>query len=353
MQEIEAILRHWGLKEPFEINTLGEGLIHKTYKIRTGETAYVLQNLNTHVFRNIDLINNNINLISKFLEKNSPSYVFPSLIPLVSGELIWYSENGSCWRLSKFLEGTKSISLAENLNQIEEAAGAFALLTKNLKDFDTDLLSYTISDFHNLSYRFQNYQNALEKSSPENLEIAENCIEKLKPYSYLTSIYEEICLDPSYPIRCIHHDTKINNTLFDENLSKALAVCDLDTLMPGRIISDLGDLVRTAACSLDENSTSWSDIHIIEDRLLAVYRGYLSIFNELLSPSEKRYLAFAGPYLTYMQALRFLTDFLENNKYYGASYPLQNLDRAFNQAILLESFFGLEAKLNRFLELEF
>ena len=139
-----------------------------------------------------------------------------------------------------------------------------------------------------------------------------------------------------YPTRVMHHDCKISNILFEEATGQVICPVDLDTTMPGKFYSDIGDMIRTMACNLDENSTSFDEIAIRPDYYEAVLQGYLEGAGNIFTEAEKKNIHYGGLLLIYMQSLRFLTDYLNNDIYYKTSYPEQNLNRSLNQLILLE-----------------
>jgi hypothetical protein len=151
------------------------------------------------------------------------------------------------------------------------------------------------------------------------------------------------------PLRVIHHDTKIGNILFDQN-KNGLCVIDLDTVMPGYFLSDTGDMLRTYLCSANEEETDLSKIRISEVNFYAVYGGYLSAMKPIFTEAEKSYFIYSGKYMIYMQALRFLADFLNGDIYYHATYPGQNLVRAQNQLTLLDAFISFEDKFQQFID---
>ena len=146
--------------------------------------------------------------------------------------------------------------------------------------------------------------------------------------------------------RVTHHDTKISNVLFDAQ-DKGLCVIDLDTVMPGYFISDAGDMMRTYLSPAGEEETDYSKIDVRENYFDAIVQGYLSEMKDELSAEEKKYFVYAGKFMIYMQALRFITDYLNNDIYYGASYELHNLNRATNQLTLLNILTSKEEALNK------
>ena len=135
-----------------------------------------------------------------------------------------------------------------------------------------------------------------------------------------------------------HHETKIINILFEQGSEKALAICDLDTIMPGYFLSDLGDMIRTYTSSEDEESVLWQKIEVSEEMLKALLQGYLEKMGIHLSPAEKSDLRYSGLFIIYMQALRFLTDYLEGDRYYPVQHAEHNFNRAKNQICLLKSY---------------
>jgi thiamine kinase-like enzyme len=134
----------------------------------------------------------------------------------------------------------------------------------------------------------------------------------------------------------MHHDCKIGNILFDRTTHEVICPIDLDTIMPGKYFSDLGDMIRTMACTEGEESRKWETIDIRKDFYESIVNGYLSAMGNVFTAEEKEHIHKSGLMMIFMQALRFITDFLEGDKYYKTSYPEQNLNRALNQLILLE-----------------
>ena len=153
--------------------------------------------------------------------------------------------------------------------------------------------------------------------------------------------YENLLKNPAFKTRVTHHDTKISNVLFDEE-DNGLCVIDLDTVMPGYFISDVGDMLRTYLSPVSEEEKDFSKIVIREDYFRAIKKGYMSEMENDLSEEEKAHFIYAGKFMIYMQALRFLTDHLNNDIYYGAKYEGHNMVRARNQVVLLQRLLEME-----------
>jgi hypothetical protein len=346
---LNDILSAFGLEaNNFEISKFGSGHINHTYLLSSLKEKYILQKINIQVFKEPQIIAKNIHQTSEYLSKTHPDYLFIHEIKTSDNKSL-LEKNGEYWRLSPFIAQSYSINTLKDPQMAFEAATAFALLTKNLHSMPIDGLEPSIKGFHDLSLRFDQFKEALKNAQNSKKEEADLEIKLALKYQYLVETYEEIINDANYPIRMIHHDTKINNVLFNEDTHKSLCVCDLDTLMPGRIISDLGDMVRTYTCEESEESINFEKIAIRKPYFEALVQGYLSIMKPFLTPSEKKHLFYSGPFMIYMQGLRFLTDFLNNDIYYPTKHAMHNLHRAKNQRFLLENLLKHEQQFNKFI----
>ena len=218
-----------------------------------------------------------------------------------------------------------------------EAAKQFGKFTKILSGFNTNELYETIPHFHDLNLRYKQFLQAIKHGNKERINQSEKIIAIIaKTYKYY-KCYDEILQNPSFKKRVTHHDTKISNVLFDEN-NKGIAVIDLDTVMPGYFISDVGDMLRTYLSPVSEEEINFDLIEVRDEYFKAIAEGYLNEMKHELLPEEINAFVYAGKFMIYMQALRFITDYLNNDIYYGAKYPLHNFNRAQNQLRLLRMF---------------
>ena len=190
--------------------------------------------------------------------------------------------------------------------------------------------------FHDLTWRYEQFHTALAQAQSERKELAFNAIDNCLRFSHLVKTYTALINENALKPRITHNDTKINNILFDTETKKAVCVIDLDTLMPGYFIYDLGDMVRTFVSPVSEEEMDLSKITFREDIYQALLRGYLSEMAGELSEQEMKSIPFSGLMMTYIMALRFLADYLNGDVYYTTKYEGQNLVRAVNQLSLLE-----------------
>ena len=334
-----GILDNWiDVSEEIELKRFGSGHIHQTFLVKIrNKSSYILQKLNTSIFGLPEVISKNIELASDFLSKKDPEYRFPGAELTRSGEPLLI-ENGEHWRLSRFIENSYSPDVLESPQQAFEAAKAFGKLSRLLHGIPMDGFQETIPDFHNLHFRYFQFEQAMVNTSTQRLKKAEGLVEFYKDQKTLVDVFDKINSDNLLPPRIQHHDTKINNVLFDNKTHKALAVCDLDTLMPGYFISDLGDMIRTYTSAENEDSTRWNEVKIRTPFLEALLQGYLSEMENVLTTDERYYLSYAGEFMIYMQGLRFLSDYLNGDIYYPVKYEQHNYDRAKNQMILLQNY---------------
>jgi thiamine kinase-like enzyme len=250
------------------------------------------------------------------------------------------------YRLFPFIEDSRSFNVVHTPGQAHEASKQFALFTKLLSGFDVGMLKTTIPDFHNLSFRYEQFTEALSNGNPKRMQESSALIRFLIKQNTILRTYEMILRHPDFKRRVMHHDTKISNVLFNSE-NKALCLIDLDTVMPGYFISDVGDMLRTYLSPAGEEEDDFQKIQIREDFFEAILSGYLLELQDSLTKAEKAHFLYAGKFMIYMQALRFLTDYLNNDAYYKTNYEGHNLIRAQNQSVLLQRLLEKEPGLNK------
>lgn len=334
---MESIFNQYGWSV-IEVKQLHQGLINSTYSITTNQADFILQTVNHHIFKDPLAIDANINSIGKFLEQQAPDYDFTHLIPTINGKTLVEWE-GKFYRAFKKMKGY-SLSVLDNSTQAKEAASQFGKFTQVLSEFNIRNLKITLPDFHNLSLRYYQFTEALIKGNANRIDSSKEAILFLQSFHNIVDKYEYFVQHPESLLRVTHHDTKISNVLFhnENGTEKAFCVIDLDTVMPGYFISDVGDMCRTYLCKVSEEEKDLNLIQIEKERWEFLKKGYLSQMQNTLSSIEIDHFIFSGQFMIYMQALRFLSDHLYNDSYYGAKYEGQNYVRATNQIELLKRF---------------
>lgn len=342
---MESVLTSFGLKKhSATVELFGNGLINHTWKVTTPETDYILQKVNHQVFQNPDDIAQNTRMLEQYLKKHHPNYFFTAPIVSRFGSELVYVEGEGFYRMFPFIAGSHSIDVVETPEQAREAAVQFGRFTNLLSGFDVNRLHITIPHFHDLSLRFNQFLAAAENGNSKRIARSKDLIRELLDQQHIVEVYQQIKTNPAFRLRVTHHDTKISNVLLNDE-DQGICVIDLDTVMPGYFISDVGDMMRTYLSPASEEETDFSKIEVRDEMFQAVAEGYYSEMQNELTEAELKHFVYAGKFLIYMQALRFLTDYLNNDVYYGSRYEGHNYNRAKNQAVLLQQLSEKEAAL--------
>ena len=326
------------------VTPVTDGLINHTYKVivKSNGFKFLLQQINGDVFPEPEKVQANYIKIWEYLyhegaRKNIPYPVtVPEPLHFLDDDFLFCDSNNRCWRQFEFIDGSGTFQNATNSSQAKKVAQTFACITASFEFYDPDKLQLTIPGFHDLSLRYAQFKQSLHSHNYERLLRAAPLIEALKKRERYASFYEIMIESPAFEKRVMHHDAKISNILFDEETGKVICPVDFDTCMPGYFFSDLGDMIRSMAASEGESSINYQEIDIRKDLYEAIVEGYMEVINELLTDSEKKYIHYSGLIMIYMQAVRFLSDYLNGDVYYKTTHPEQNFERALNQLTLLQ-----------------
>lgn len=334
---LSSILSAYGLQaDQCEIHAFGTGLINNTWKITHGNSEFILQRINQNVFRNPPDIAQNIRAMADYLSRHAPGYLF--VVPLTTiHKKDMVHNNDGYFRLMPFIRRSRTFDVVSTPDIACEAAREFGCFTRNLSGFNASTLAATIPDFHNLTLRYSQFETSLEKGNKTRIDEAKDSVSFLLGRKDIVTEFEKIRNDDNFKIRVTHHDTKISNVLFDDD-GNGICVIDLDTTMPGYFISDVGDMMRTYLSPLSEEEKDFSSIQVRDEYFLAIAKGYLQEMSEELTANELDHFVYSGEFMIYMQAVRFLTDYFNNDVYYGSKYEGHNLVRAQNQVTLLTRY---------------
>lgn len=343
---MEKVLAEYGfVNNGCKIQGFGSGLINRTWIIEKETEKYILQKINNSVFKTPEDIDYNINLIDKYLKQHHPDYFFTGVVATTDGKTLVHTATDEYYRMFQFVANSHSIDVVATPAQALEAATQFGRFTKLLSGIAIEKLKITLPSFHDLSLRYRQFLTAIAEGNKTRIAETHDLIQYLKSLASIVDAYESIKINPDFKLRVTHHDTKISNILFDEN-DKGICVIDLDTIMPGYFISDVGDMMRTYLCPVSEEEKDFTKIEIRNDFYKAIVKGYHSEMDMELTEAEKKYFFYSGIFMIYMQALRYITDYLNNDVYYGSRYEGHNFIRAQNQATLLQKLLEKEAILN-------
>jgi len=356
-EQLIAILKQFAIDEDMvSAVPFGNGHINDTLKVTNskGEIKYILQRINHHIFTNVDMLQNNIFTVTSHIreklvargEQDVDRKVL-TFIPAKDGKL-YHFDGDSYWRVCLFIPRSKSFE--EVTPQLSYEAGkAFGDFQTMLSDLPADALGETIPNFHNMEFRLKQFRDAVEANAAGRLEEVKDLVAEIEKRAKEMCIQEELYREGKLKKRTNHCDTKVNNIMFDEE-GKVLCVIDLDTVMPGFVLSDIGDFIRTGANTGAEDDENLDNVEVNLEIFEAYTRGYMETAKAFLTPQEIKLLPYGGRLLTYMQTVRFLTDYINGDTYYKIHSPKHNLIRTKAQFKLLISLEAHAPEMDGFMQ---
>ncbi len=312
------------------------GHINRTYMTVVEEDGvprrYIHQHINTRVFPDPVMVMANIRQVLDHLAKKRPNDLGRlELIRSDAGLDYHLDEHGQYWRCYRYVEGSTSFDVVPNADIAYRAALAFGSFLADLSDLDPQQLSITIPDFHNTIFRLQQLDSAHKSAEPERLLAAAADLVFVEEHRKLAAMLVDLMQENPEAVRVTHNDTKVNNVLFCDKTLNGLSVIDLDTVMPGTALFDIGDLIRTACTTAEEDEPDLAKVHFDADRFEAIIRGYAETVGPSLHPAEWQAMPYCGAIITLTIGIRFLTDYLNGDVYFRTYRDHHNLDRARTQ----------------------
>lgn len=336
MMMINAVCEHFGLLNIHSSSLLTTGLINSSYKVSLQNAgSYFVQRINTTLFTEPMALQTNYVNIQQHVMRHGAMQL-PLLITTKSGELL-YKQDNEVWRCFQFIDNTYSPDAVHTPEKAYEVANCFGSFTAAMQSFNSQDLNVILPRFHDLHLRFQQLKEALQNAPAEMKNRVQKLTEQIEKNRHLVQWYQQVSADTTaFPLHILHHDCKISNILFDRDTNAILCPVDMDTTQPGLFFSDVGDMIRTMSSTSNENDTDIAHMEVRPDFIKAIMNGYLDAMSAHLSAEERQQIHYAGSVMIYMQAMRFLTDYLNGNIYYNTQYDDQNKDRAANQLKLLD-----------------
>ena len=322
MENVIKIATHFGF-DATSAKPFGSGHINDTYKVETKDGPIIVQKINTEIFTDADGMMNNINKVTEHL----------AAIGKTTYKVLAYKKP---WRILSFIEGAHSVDVIENPDQAYTAAEAFGEFQNDLASFDVMDLVETIPNFHNTVERLKQLVSAAKEDKFNRLINIEKEMKFVEAHRHIAPKILQLMDEGKIPIRITHNDTKINNVMLDDKTGKAIAVVDLDTVMPGCALYDFGDMVRTATASAAEDEKDLTKVYAKEQYFESLVKGYLSSA-KFLNKYEIENLVFSGILITFTIGIRFLTDYLNGDVYFKTDYEDHNLVRSRTQFKMIDS----------------
>lgn len=332
----------------------GAGHINDTFLLvteRGGQAhRYILQRINSRLFTDVEKLMHNIQLVTQFNRKRvlarggDPAREGLTLIPTREGRA-FFAEGEEYWRMYLFIEGAVTYQVVQKPNDFYEAAVAFGNFANLLAEFDASLLYEILPDFHNTEVRYGNFERALQEDKCGRAASVKAEIDFVKSRKAYAGILVEKLRSGEIPLRVTHNDTKLNNVMIDEKTGKAIAVIDLDTVMPGSLCYDFGDSIRFGCNPVAEDERDLAKVVFQVPLFEQFARGYLSAVGNGITQAERDNLVMGSILMTYECGMRFLTDYLQGDTYFHTVREGQNLDRARTQFKLVAEMERLRPRL--------
>ena len=358
MNELIRIAAHFIPEEQIgEISPLGNGLINDTFKVfLKGENKpkYVLQRINNAVFTDVEMLQNNIETVTRHIRQKYENQGVEDISRRVLHFLkadkgkTYIVENEKYWRMMDFVSDsfTYETVTPEYAYYAGLTFGDFESLLADLKE----PIGEIIPDFHNIEFRLKQLDEAVanDKAGRMKDEEVQKYVSQIQQFAEQMTLGERLYREGKLPKRICHCDTKVNNMLFDSE-GNILCVIDLDTVMPSYIFSDFGDFLRSAANTGAEDDDNLKNVTFNMEIFKAFAEGYVKGTKSFLLPIEKENLPYAAMLFPYMQAVRFLADYINGDTYYKIRCPEHNLVRTKAQWRLFECAEAKEAEMRKFI----
>ena len=341
MSDLKKLVACFGLEgEITSSRPFGSGHINDTFKVALSNKEYIFQRINTDVFSDPQAMMNNITSVCDHLkQKLKPAEKTKTLNFLQSkeGAYLVSDDEGGLWRCMDFLKNTRSYDVVPSIEMAHKGAAAFGYFQSALVDFEGSRLSEIIPDFHHTPKRFSALHESIQADVVGRVKEVRAEIDFMLERESKVSTISDGLASGEIPERITHNDTKFNNLLFDEQGLDVVCVVDLDTVMPGSVLYDFGDLVRTCTCEAAEDEEDLSKVFLRSNIFKALVEGYLSEAGSFLVDAEVDLLVYSGQLITLELGSRFLCDYLMGDIYFKTHREKHNLDRARTQIKLIQS----------------
>lgn len=343
------------------IDPHGNGHINDTFLLTCRVTLervrkYILQRMNHEVFKDPDGLMENVIGVTNFLQQKirenggDPEREALNVIPIRGGGSYWKEEDGTFWRVYRFVEGADSFDVVKRPEDFYESAVAFGHFQKLLEDYPAESLHETIPNFHNTIDRMDKFKKAVEADSMHRVAEVEDEIRFAMEREEDCHILCDMLASGEIPLRVSHNDTKLNNIMLDHETGKGICVIDLDTVMPGSALYDYGDSIRFGANTGEEDEKDLSKISCDLDLFSLYTKGFIEGCEGSLTEKEIRMLPMGAKLMTLECGIRFLTDYLEGDHYYKIHRPEHNLDRCRTQFAMVKDMEDKWAQLQEIVE---
>ena len=348
--QLEVLSQFFEFDRPPDIIPFGGGHINQTFQVNLptaqGTKHYLLQQINHHVFKQPEMVMSNMDKVARHLSNTTqlPHLLLP--VPTLNRTLLATDNKGGYWRILPFITHTKTFSKVATVKHSFQGAKAFGCFLRGLLTIPSNTIFEIIPNFHNGKKRLDHFIQLVNKNRVGRLNQVYTEVKYIQQEGVL---FDQIANWP-LPQRVVHNDPKISNILFDASTEEAVCVVDWDTIMPGSILTDFGDMVRAFTSTTDEDDVNAMGTVIQLSLFEALCQGFLPEIRDILTPIEKEKMIWGARWIILEQAIRFLGDYLDGDLYYKTAYPDHNLVRARNQIALYRSVVEQQAKMQNIIQ---
>jgi Ser/Thr protein kinase RdoA (MazF antagonist) len=342
-----------------DVRPFGSGNINDTFLVKVDsleQQNFVLQRINTQVFRQPQLVMQNMRIFTEHVSKRLQNTLLhrrwevPNVLLTQDAQDHCTDKNGSFWRAISFIEASESFDIMHDAEQAKEIGYALGMFHNLISDLPPQKLADTLEGFHITPFYLQHYNEVLATATLPSTAEVNYCLQFVKKRYSLAPILENAKAQGKLPLRLMHGDPKINNVMFDTNTKKAVSVIDLDTVKPGLVHYDIGDCLRSGCNPAGEESEDWQSITFDTDICKQILEGYLAVAKEFLTPNDYIYMYDAIRLIAFELGLRFFADYLAGNVYFKVKHPEHNLARALVQFKLTESIEAQQATIRKIIQ---
>ena len=342
-----------------DVHEFGNGNINDTYLVSTDAAVpedrnFVLQRINTQVFKQPRLIMQNMRTFTEHMRKRARAeghhWEMPRVIPACDGQDFYIDHEGNFWRAISYVHGTHSFETITDTNVAREVGYALGTFQYLISDLSVDRLSDTLEGFHITPRYLRNYDQAFSHNGYKSGAEVRFGLNFVAQRRELAHVLEQAREQGRLHLRPVHGDPKVNNVMIEETTGRAISLVDLDTVKPGLIHYDIGDCLRSGCNPLGEETERWEAVQFDPEIGAAILEGYLAQARRFLTAADYEYLYDSIRLLAFELGVRFFTDYLAGNVYFKVKHPEHNLQRALVQFKLTESIEAHETDIRRIIQ---
>ncbi len=313
--------------KPITLEPYGEGHINRTFLLTTDKKRYILQMINSEIFKDIPSLMANICHVTEYLRSIGAETL--TVVHTHKGES--FVKKDKYYRMYEYIENTVSYQTVTDREVFKNSGSAFGSFQNQLAAFDATVLVETIPNFHNTPKRYESFTEALKADIWGRADSCREEIEFICAHNGTYSQITEGLANGAIPLRVTHNDTKLNNILIDAESGRARAIIDLDTVMAGSMLYDFGDSIRFGASTASEDEQEIDKVHFDISLFEAYTAGFLREVRDSITEAELELMPYSAYLLTIECGMRFLTDYLSGDTYFATKYQGHNLVRARTQ----------------------